>query len=58
MENEQDSKQICTISVGFPCRDDVEALEVKRKIEEATKEIEKVRIDFRIVNVGKPNVGI
>ena len=45
-------KQICTITVMFPVESDNEAMEVKKKIDDAVSETKDSRVDFRIMNLG------
>ena len=56
MENDQTQKpkQICTITVMFPVESDNEAMEVKKKIDDAVSDTKDSRVDFRIMNLGPP----
>ncbi len=46
-------KQICSITIAFPVTSDDDAIAVKKKIDEATADLNGVRIDFRIMNMGQ-----
>lgn len=48
--------QICTITLVFPVDTDDEAIALKKKIDIAVSETPKVRVDFRIMNMGRPGV--
>lgn len=55
MENPQGQnnqpKQLCTITIVFPVQSDDEAIAVKRKIGDAVSNIDDARIDFRIMSL-------
>lgn len=44
-------KEICTIRIIFPVKDDEQALAAKKKIQEALSEIEGVQIQFMLMPV-------
>lgn len=45
----QKPKRACNISVIFPCEDDTKAMELKKIIDEAVKDIENKRYTFQIL---------
>lgn len=55
-EKNESPKQVCTINVVFPCDSDENAIWIKKKISEAVSETPDARIDFRIMNLGRPRV--
>jgi len=54
--NTTESQQVCNITVTFPVESDDAAIAVKKKIDEIVKDIADKRVDFRILQVGKPRV--
>lgn len=50
-ENEVTMKQVCTIQIAFPVEDDNEAIQLKKKIEQALKDNPEARVDFRITKM-------
>ena len=53
MENEQEVtvKQVCTIQIAFPVKDDNEAIQLKHKIEQVLQDTPTARVDFRITTL-------
>ena len=54
--NTTEKKQVCSITIAFPAESDDEAIAVKKKIADVVADLPEVRIDFRIMEMGKPRV--
>ena len=50
-EPEITMNQVCSISIAFPVEDDNEAIQLKKKIEQALKDNPEARVDFRITKM-------
>lgn len=46
---EQDKKEVCDIRIMFPVTSDEQAIEYKKKIQEAMKDMSEARIQFSII---------
>ena len=55
-EKSESPKQVCSITVVFPVESDDAAIDVKKKIGEVVSDVEDARVDFRIMNMGRPRV--
>lgn len=50
-EQSQETKQVCTIQIGFPVDTDEQAIEYKKKIAAVLADIPKVRIEFSLMTI-------
>ncbi len=48
---DEPKKEVCSITLMFPVESDEQALDIKAKVKEITKDIKDVRCDFRITGV-------
>ncbi len=52
MENQNlQSSELCIVTIAFPVDNDSEFMAVKKKISELTKELSRVKVEYRITTM-------